>query len=186
MVLLAMSFFKVDDYYHLEFMAVSIAALYIYGVAANNQGARTPWLKIIEATVYSSIITLSSKFILGRQRPANSGDALNFKPLNSTWEFTSLPSGHTTLSIAYSTVMTSAYNNFFWKFCWYSLAALVGAALIYNNEHWFSDVLLGGAIGYLVGEFVNNHYTNKRGMDVTGSTNSAPDFSISFELLSEK
>lgn len=172
--------FELDDYYHLEFMAASIAALYIYGAAAKEKDVRNLGLKLTEATVYSSTITLLSKFLLGRQRPANTNDALNFNPLNSAWDFTSLPSGHSTLSFAYSTVMASAYNNFFWKFGWYSLAALVGAARVYHNVHWFSDVLLGAAIGYFVGDFVNNHYSNQKEAAGASSTNKSPDFSISF------
>lgn len=172
--------FKIDDYYHIEFMAASIAALYIYGIAAKNENVRSLGLKLTEAAVYSSTITLLSKFILGRQRPANSDDAVNFTPLNTSWDFTSLPSGHSTLSFSYSTIMASAYNNFFWKFGWYSLAALVGMARVYHNAHWFSDVLLGAAIGYFVGDFVNNHYTNKRERVEAELPNTSPDFSISF------
>ncbi|NWF89135.1 MAG: phosphatase PAP2 family protein [Ignavibacteriaceae bacterium] len=172
--------FKIDDYYHIEFAAASIAALYIYGTAAKNQSVRNLGLKLTEATVYSSTIMLISKFILGRERPANTNDALSFNLFNTQWEFTSLPSGHSTLSFAYSTVMASVYNNFLWKFGWYSLAALVGAARVYHNVHWFSDIILGAVIGYFVGDFVNNHYTNQKENAVSGSTHSTPDFSISF------
>jgi membrane-associated phospholipid phosphatase len=172
--------FKIDDYYHIEFMVASIAALYVYGVTAKNQDVRNLGMKLTEATVYSGTITLLSKVLFGRERPASSSDVLSFNPPNSSWEFTSLPSGHSTLSFAYSTVMASVYNNFFWKFGWYSLAALVGTARVYHNAHWFSDVLFGAAIGYFVGDFVNNHYTNQKERAGGESANGSPDFSISF------
>ncbi len=172
--------FKVDDLYHIEFMAASIAAIYVYGAASKTPDVRNLGLKLTEATIYSGTITLLGKVLLGRERPANSDDAVNFQPLNTAWEFTSLPSGHSTLAFAYSTVMASVYNNFFWKFGWYSLAALVGTARVYNNVHWFSDVLLGGAIGYFVGDFVNKHHTNQNKADGDIPINSAPDFSVSF------
>ncbi|NOX66590.1 MAG: phosphatase PAP2 family protein, partial [Chlorobi bacterium] len=35
-------------------------------------------------------------------------------------------------------------------------AGVVGAARIYHDKHWVSDVFLGGAIGYFVGRFVVN------------------------------
>jgi hypothetical protein len=35
-------------------------------------------------------------------------------------------------------------------------------ARIYNDQHWLSDVILGAAIGYFVGEFISNHSTNKK------------------------
>ena len=172
--------FKIDDIYHIEFVAASIAALYIYGVAAKDQDVRNLGLRLTEATAYASSITLLGKFLIGRERPATTNDALNFDPPNTSWQFISLPSGHTTLSFAYSTVMASAYNNFIWKFSWYTLAALVGAARIYNNAHWFSDVLLGGAIGYFVGEFVNNHHTNQKEIGPVPLNHTAPSYSINF------
>jgi membrane-associated phospholipid phosphatase len=58
--------------------------------------------------------------------------------------------------------MADVYNNFFWKFGWYSAAVLVGFARIYHNAHWFSDTVLGAAIGYFVGRFVMNHPTNQK------------------------
>ncbi len=174
--------FKVDDFYHIEYIAASTAALYIYGTASKNAEVRNLGLKLTEAAIYAESINLLGKFLLGRQRPANAVDAAEFQPFNTSWEFTSLPSGHTTLSFAYSTVMASIYNNFLWKFGWFSLATLVGAARIYNNAHWFSDVVLGAAIGYFVGDFVNNHYTNKKEVVSDSPQNSAPNFSISFGI----
>jgi uncharacterized membrane protein YsdA (DUF1294 family) len=172
--------FKVDDLYHIEFMSASIALIYIYGAASRAPDVRNLGLRLTEATVCSGTITLLGKFLLGRERPAKSDDAVSFQPLNTAWEFTSLPSGHATLAFAYSTVMASVYNNFFWKFGWYSLAALVGAARIYNNAHWLSDVLLGGAIGYFVGDFVNKHHINQNKTNSSIPTNPSPDFSVSF------
>jgi membrane-associated phospholipid phosphatase len=58
--------------------------------------------------------------------------------------------------------MAKEYQNFFWKFGWYSLAVLTAYARVYNNKHWFSDIIFGAAIGYFVAEFVNNHPTNQK------------------------
>jgi membrane-associated phospholipid phosphatase len=169
--------FEMDKYYHIEFMAAGIGALYIYGLSADNYKVRNLALRLTEATVFASLINLGTKFVLGRGRPQVNESATNFKLFNTTWEFTSLPSGHSTLSFAYSTVLAGEYKNFFWKFGWYTAAALVGAARIYHNVHWFSDVVLGAAIGYAVGEFVNNHKSNN-------PKNYPPneDFNLSFRI----
>lgn len=174
--------FKIDDIYHIEFMAASIAAIYIYGISSKDTDVRNLGLRLAEGTVYSGTITLLGKFAFGRGRPLKYEDNTSFCPFSTEWEQMSLPSGHTALSFAYSTIMASAYNNFLWKFSWFSLAALVGAARIYNNEHWFSDVLLGGAIGYFVGEFVNNHYTNNKDSALSPIINSPQGYSIFFSL----
>ncbi len=153
--------FKVDDYYHIESMIISIAAIYGYGMLSSNNNFKNLGLKLSEATFYSGLINLSTRYMIGRERPYVSGNQYNFKPLDFGWDYSSFPSAHTTLSFAFSTVMAYEYNNFFWKFGWYSLAGLVGYARIYNNQHWLSDVLMGAALGYFVGEFVNNHKSNQ-------------------------
>ncbi len=154
--------FSIDKYYHIEGMAISIAVIYGYGALNNNDKLKNLGLKLTEATVYSGIIDLTAKVLIGRRRPTNIDNQYVFQPFSFSFENTALPSGHTTLSFAYSTVMANEYNNFFWKFGWYSLAGLVGYARIYNNQHWFSDVFLGAALGYFIGEFVNNHKSNQK------------------------
>jgi membrane-associated phospholipid phosphatase len=171
--------FEIDNYYHVESMAISIAGIYSYGLIAKDNNVRNLALQLTEVTVYASLINLATKFIIGRARPYMNTTNTDFVPFNFTWEHSSIPSGHTTLSFAYSTVMADVYNNFFWKFGWYTAAALVGYARIYHNAHWFSDVILGGAIGYFVGRFVRNHSTNKKINDLNNQT-TEPDFKISF------
>jgi membrane-associated phospholipid phosphatase len=170
--------FEIDRYYHWETMAISIAGIYTYGLAADDHDVRNLAVQLSEATVYSSLINLAVKFIAGRARPYMDLGNTNFEPFNFTWEHSSFPSGHTTLSFAYSTIMADVYNNFFWKFSWYSAAVLVGFARIYHNAHWFSDTVLGAAIGYFVGRFVMNHPTNQKIEKVPQNQN----FSFSFYL----
>ncbi len=151
---------EADRYYHIESMVITTAAIYIYGSAADEINAKNLGVRLTEAVVYSGIITLASKIIIGRGRPSLGKSSTEFSPLNIDWDYSSLPSGHTTLSFAYSTVMAAEFNNFFWEFGWYTAASLVGIARIYHNAHWFSDVILGAAIGYFVGDFVNRHKSN--------------------------
>jgi PAP2 superfamily len=154
--------FKIDEYYHIELMAASIVVLYGYGLIDKNKEVRNVSLRLAEATVYSSLINLSIKFLSGRSRPFYSESSYDFSPLKVIYEQTSFPSGHSTLAFAYSTVMAKEHQNFFWKFGWYSLAVLTAYARVYNNQHWFSDIIFGSAIGFFVGEFVNNHPKKKK------------------------
>jgi membrane-associated phospholipid phosphatase len=154
--------FKIDDYYHSELMAASIVALYGYALIDKNKEVRNLSLRLAEATVYGSLVNMSIKFIGGRSRPFYTDTPFEFNPFKTNFEQTSFPSGHSTLAFAYSTVMAKEYQNFFWKFGWYSIAVLTAYARVYNNEHWFSDIIFGSAIGFFVGEFVNNHSTNQK------------------------
>jgi len=154
--------FEIDRYYHWETMAISMAGIYIYGLASDDQDVRNLAVQLSESVIYSSLLNLTIKFIAGRARPYMDIGNTDFEPFNFTWEHSSIPSGHTTLGFAYSTVMADVYNNFFWKFGWYSAAVLVGLARIYHGVHWFSDTILGAAIGYFVGRFVINHSINQQ------------------------
>ena len=158
--------FNIDKYYYVEFVGASIIAFYGYGLVADNSKIRKLAVKLTEATLLASSITLITKTIVGRGRPYKQESQYFFNPFSLDNDFNSFPSGHTTLAFAYSTVMANEVDNIFWKIGWYSLAGLVGYARIYHNQHWLSDVLMGAAIGYFSGEFVNNHNTNN-GKDIS-------------------
>lgn len=155
--------FKIDKYYYAEFVGASIIAFYGYGLIAENSKIRKLAVKLTEATFLASSITLVTKTIMGRARPYQRESQYYFTPLTFDSDYNSFPSAHTTLAFAYSTVMANEIDNVFWKIGWYTAAGLVGYARIYHNQHWFSDVLMGAAIGYFSGEFVNNHCLNNKG-----------------------
>ncbi|MFW6269745.1 MAG: phosphatase PAP2 family protein, partial [Bacillota bacterium] len=58
----------------------------------------------------------------------------------------SFPSGHATGSFATATVLANHYPEL-GKFA-YTWASLVAISRMYEDAHWFSDVVVGSAIGY--------------------------------------
>lgn len=159
---LSTSVFSVDNYYRLDYAIGSMVLLYGYGLIAKDNCTRKLAVKLAEATALASSLTLVSKITIGRARPFLEKDKYYTSSFNSKDDFNSFPSEHTTLAFAYSTVMANEIENVFWKLGWYSLAGLVGYSRIYHNKHWFSDVVMGAAIGYFSGEFVNNQNSNKK------------------------
>ena len=57
-----------------------------------------------------------------------------------------LPSGHTSLAFSLITPYAETYSRWL-----YVIPVSVGIARMYENKHWFSDVILGAAIGYFSG-----------------------------------
>jgi len=98
--------------------------------------------------------------ITGRARPFNADDNILFSPFSFEWENTSFPSGHTSTAFSLAVVLSKNSDNIYTKIASYSLATLVGFGRIYNNHHWFSDVVAGAILGYAIGEFVVNNETN--------------------------
>jgi membrane-associated phospholipid phosphatase len=69
----------------------------------------------------------------------------------------SFPSGHSAMAFAFAHVVASEYPNWKTKLLVYSLAAATAVERVGGREHFPSDVLVGSAIGYLVGGYVYNH-----------------------------
>ena len=61
--------------------------------------------------------------------------------------FNSFPSGHTTASFAYATIMSLHFR---WGWIWFLFACIVGLSRILTNAHWWHDVTGGAALGYLI------------------------------------
>ncbi len=149
--------FNFDEFHGNLYTALFSASLYGYGLIGKNNEIRRLGLYAIEAFAYSGILTGILKIAIGRRRPYAGDDQLFLKPLSFTNnDFQSLPSGHTTVSFAVSTVMANYLDNIYWKIFWYGAGGMVAASRIYHNKHWLSDVFLGGSIGYVVGSYIVN------------------------------
>ena len=146
--------FNADHFYGNGWTVLGVMGLYGTGYLLKNEKLRLLGLHSAEAAGYAGSLTVALKILLGRRRPYGGNNPFYFKPFQIDNLYNSLPSGHTTVAFAVSTVLAKSCSNRFWKVFWYSAAALVAASRVYHNQHWVSDVFLGGAIGYSVGSFV--------------------------------
>jgi len=149
------------DKYSVEAVLGGAVGTYIYGLSTKNDKARELGLRLSESVLATTIITIAIKSVLGRTRPAVTEENSIFEPFNTAWERTAFPSGHTSIAFAFSTIIAEEKDSDLWKILWYSTAVIVGGARIYHNDHWLSDVVAGGLLGYFVGRFVINHDSNK-------------------------
>ncbi|NOY60203.1 MAG: phosphatase PAP2 family protein [Calditrichaeota bacterium] len=146
--------FNFDQYYGNGYTAAMTVGVYGFGYIFHKPSVRKAGLQSMEALFYSGMITGAIKVLLGRRRPYGGDSHLFFKPLQLDAVYESLPSGHTTVSFAVSTVMAKSLDNPLWKTFWYGSAGMVAASRVYHNAHWFSDIFLGGVIGYSVANFI--------------------------------
>ncbi len=150
------TFFNTDHYYGNKLTVLGVLGLYGTGYVLKNKKLRLLGLHTAEAMGYAGSLTIALKILLGRRRPYGGANARYFQPFQGSNLYQSLPSGHTTVAFAVSTVLAHASHNFLWKTFWYTAATLVAASRVYHNQHWASDVFLGGAIGTSVGIFVGH------------------------------
>jgi len=162
---------KFDSYYHIEFVSATILGMFFYGNLSNNSDAKKLSNNLIASSLLTGITTFGFKSIFGRSRPYIADNQYEFNWFEFEDKFLSFPSGHTSLAFSFSTIMAEQNHTFLWKAIWFSAAALVGVSRIYNNKHWFSDVLAGAAIGYLTAKFVMNRNNNDSSYNLNLPTN---------------
>jgi hypothetical protein len=175
---------KIDNYYGTaKFGVIIIGSTLLTGFLADDDKIIKTGFMFAESAIFSTIITQSLKMLIGRERPSFTSNHLHFiGPNLSLDRFQSLPSGHTTHVFAISTVAAGITDNTYLNILFYFPAVLTSFSRIYHNRHWFSDVMLGGLIGYYTGKKVlslNGYSSKESKLDVSLSYNS---IGISFKF----
>jgi membrane-associated phospholipid phosphatase len=139
-------------------------AFYLVGRWRSEERARTTGLLGLRALANSTIIVHSLKAVTRRPRPGNeAGDANH----NSDGEFFtgggSFPSGHAAGAWALATVVARQYEHRRWvPLTAYGLAGLVAGSRITARKHFPSDVVVGSALGFVVGRHVLDDANRRR------------------------
>jgi membrane-associated phospholipid phosphatase len=124
-----------------------LAALaYTYGEACKDYRAAETGRQLFEALSINGLLTLGLQITTNQPRP--NGERMSF------------PSGHTSSSFAFAAVLDGVYGP------WvgipaYGVAGFIGAARLDARQHQLSDVLLGAALGYMVGRTVTKVHRKK-------------------------
>ncbi|QNN44017.1 phosphatase PAP2 family protein [Pedobacter roseus] len=146
----------VDDY--LQFApAAAVYALNISGVKGKHNLFDASMLYVTSA----AIMGVSTHFVkqgIGRERPDDSGT-------------NSFPSGHTASAFMAAEFLHQEYKdvNPWIGYAGYFVATATGTLRMYNNKHWFSDVVAGAGFGiastkiaYLLYPYMKSLFTTKK------------------------
>ncbi len=140
--------------------------IYTAGLFSKNEYIRVTGRMVFESVLYSGIVTNVFKTVIGRSRPQKEEGSQFYRLLSFNTGNTSMPSGHSTVAFAVSSVLANRINNTFASIGLYTLAGITALSRVYHDEHWASDVLLGSAVGYFIGDFISskrNGSTGRRG-----------------------
>ena len=102
-----------------------------------------------KAILLSGGVALALKFFIGQKRPPGS---VEYKPFTFDDQYFSMPSGHTATAFALATILANHDSG--QKAVLYSLSSLVGISRLYEDKHWFSNIVLGAFIGYYSARYV--------------------------------
>jgi membrane-associated phospholipid phosphatase len=134
------------------------------GTIRHDEHLRETGTLAMSAMADTQLLTSFLKFASDRARPQATGltsQSGSFWPAGHVSSADSFPSGHTANAFAVAHVIADEYPGWKMKLAVYGLAAATGFERIQGREHFPSDVLVGGAIGYLVGGYVFDHHSRR-------------------------
>jgi hypothetical protein len=127
--------------------------LYGVGLFKGNAHARETGILSGEALADSVVVEEVTKIIFRRERPLYNNAAGDFFAPN-TGANGSFPSSHSMLAWTLAGVVAGEYPSMWVQVGVYSLASSVSLTRVLGQEHFPSDVLVGGAAGWLIGHYV--------------------------------
>lgn len=137
-----------------------LGGMYATGLVIKDHKAKETAYLGLRSIVIAGSITTALKYGFGRARPFGDKGAYYFKAFDfsPSGYSLSLPSGHATTAFAFASVIAHQYPRWWVKYPAYFLAAGVAWSRLNDNVHFLSDVIVGGSIGYFVGEkIVHRH-----------------------------
>jgi membrane-associated phospholipid phosphatase len=144
--------------------AIGVAgATYIIGKITHNDTARETGVLSAEAIVDASVVTEVLKLATDRERPGYGTGNGPFWP-DGTAVYTangSFPSEHATVSWAFAHVVADETPGHPWLHLGlYAMATAVSVTRVTSRNHFPSDVVVGSAVGYLVGGYVFRQHSD--------------------------
>jgi len=137
------------------------AGLFLFGKVKDNDHATEAGLLSGEAALNAFAISTVAKYGFARERPLEGSGRGEFFSGGD-----SFPSSHAVLSWSIASVLAHEYPGWGTKFLAYGTATGVSIARVYGQKHFPSDVLVGSALGWLVGREI---YKQHHDPDLEGS-----------------
>jgi membrane-associated phospholipid phosphatase len=157
--------FKTHADTYLQFApAVMVYGLNLAGIHGKHNFADRTALYVLSEGIFAGS-TFTVKNLSKRSRPSDA-DKYSF------------PSGHTGNAFAAAEFLNQEYGDIspWYGIAGYSIAASTGILRVYNNAHWFSDVVAGAGVGilstklaYLVYPYIKKQFGHKGHNEETGT-----------------
>jgi membrane-associated phospholipid phosphatase len=148
------------------------AGVFVIGKAARHEGVEDAGWHATQSVLLAGGVTSALKFAVGRARPLDveGSDGNEFLPMRGHRdEWSSMPSGHTTVAFAAASAFSAELGRSHPKAArWirpllYASAAAVGISRLVDERHWASDVIVGAGVGTIVGRRLVSFSHRERG-----------------------
>jgi hypothetical protein len=123
------------DNYLMFAPALSVYGLNMAGIKGKNNLRDRTMIYLLSSIIQNATV-FSIKKLSRQLRPDSSG-------------YNSFPSGHTATAFASAEFLYQEYKDvsLWYGVAGYTMAAATGYLRMYNNKHWFSDVIAGAGVG---------------------------------------
>ncbi|MCU1308007.1 MAG: hypothetical protein JWN45_2702 [Acidobacteriaceae bacterium] len=145
-------------------LGASVGGLYFLGRFKANDHAHETGILGSEALANSLAVTYGLKYMLRRQRPFDGdGQGGFFQPSGD-----SFPSAHAMAAWSMAAVLAREYPGPLTKIGVYGLASAISLARVTGRQHFPSDVVVGSALGWAIGNQVykRHHDADLPGVDI--------------------
>src|SRR5579862_515247 len=145
--------------YSLAAYAGAAGGLYVLGKFTHDDHKRETGVLASEAMIDSFAVNSALNYAFGRERPyQDQGQGLFFQGGSS------FPSDHSMLAWSAASVIAHEYPGTLTELLAYGGATAISASRVMGKEHFSSDVLVGSALGWLIGyEVYRKHHDPELG-----------------------
>lgn len=151
-------------------------AVYIAGRVSHSAGLADAGLGCMAGDLSSLGIREVAYHAVGRGRPRITADPFNISvPESGGWLWHSFFSGHIANSMACASFLGHRYSFGVAEALPYAFSAAIGVGRMADGEHWASDTLIGGILGYTIGRAIASRQLARiRGSTPSVSTTASP------------
>jgi membrane-associated phospholipid phosphatase len=151
---------------------IFFAGFAAHSLITNNMSTRKVAYEIGQASLYTGAITLILKTAFGRTRPYMNEGTSSYYPFSSLLDrYHSFPGGHTATAFVISTILSRNAGPTWLKILAYLPAVFTPISRVYQDQHWMSDNVFGGALGFFVAKWVVDlHEKKDKEFQITSTT----------------
>jgi len=135
-------------------MSASVAGLWLSSLKTGDEHARETGILSAEAFANTAAVLGLTQLVTGRERPTEGTGNGRFWQNNALGS--SFPSAHSSFTWTMASVLAHEYPKPWMKWLAYGTATTVSVTRVTGLKHFPSDVAVGGAFGYLIGQQIFN------------------------------
>ncbi|OGU73166.1 MAG: hypothetical protein A2V93_09360 [Ignavibacteria bacterium RBG_16_34_14] len=142
-----------------QYAVPGVIGIYLTGLISKNEWLHQTGLMMTESLIVIGIIQIPARIIAGRSRPLTGEKNSSFKLFEGSEQLkSSFISGHSAIAFSLSTILAEQIDNTWASIGLYAFASLTPLSRLFEDKHWFSDTVIGSAMGFFIANTIINYH----------------------------